>query len=277
MENSKWITANDIDYFCLVLITAILKQCWEKNILLLGIVKDSAANEMVRTVIPILERSKLTRESSEISRFESDSMLLQANSIVNYNSVSCPWRTFEYDVCFRTISPGKPLEKGECAVSGAYANVIAPERMFLKAYFQLWSSEREPTLRSHVFLYDRPCYPDYDNTLELRLRHSDNGVEEQIIPSIHFERDSEISDLVLGILDSMGQEPIPEALGHNYPLFLADKRAKVAYDEASKSCVAAVDLEIARSRLDQQLLSQKFRDYRSKYESNRKKNRKVSF
>jgi hypothetical protein len=275
-----WLSWQDIDYLFLILITAILKECWQRNILLLGIVKDSAANELVKTVIPILQDSGLvTKDTQGIERFESDTMLLQANSIVNYSTLSCPWRTFEYDVCFRTISPIKQddegLGKGVCRVNGAYKNVIASERMFVKSYFQLWESENDPTLRSHVFLYDRPCYPQYDMGQELRLLNRDGDVDEEIVPALHFLSESSLGDLSLAILDSMGKEPIPEALGHNYPLFLADKRAKVAFEEAASSCVAAVDLEIAKSRLDQQILFQgKYRQMRSDVEAARRKSRK---
>ena len=270
----SWLTCEDIDYLTLILITAILYECWHRDILLVGIVKDSAANELVRGVIPILEDAGFFSGTRAIERFESDTMLLQANSIVNGDSLACPWRTFEYDVCFRTISPlstEKTSKKGEAWVKGAYKNVIAAERMFVKAYFQLWCSDNSPNVRSHVFSYDRPCYPQYDDVRELVLKNLDE-VEEEIIPSLHFLSDSQISELVIGILDSMGKEPIPEALGHNYGLFLADKRAKVAYEEASRSCVAAVDLEITKSRLDQQILFQgKFRSLRSGIESARKK------
>ncbi len=272
-----WLTCEDLDYLTLVLITAILSKCWENSILLLGIVKDSAANELVRTVVPILEGSGLLPRSreNEIVRFDSDTMLLQANSIVNGDRLSCPWRSFEYDVCFRTISPSREnsLTKGEAKVRGAYKNVIAAERTFVKAYFQLWSSSNNPSVRSHVFLYDRLCYPEYDNCspAELILRN-EQEIEEQVIPCLHFLNDTPLSDLVMGILHSMGEEPIPEALGHNYPLFLADKRAKVAYEEAARSCVAAVDLEITKSRLDQQILFQgKYRNLRSEIENSRKK------
>ena len=160
-------------------------------------------------------------------------------------------------------------------MNGAYKNVIASERLFVKSYFQLWESENDPTLRSHVFLYDRPCYPQYDMVQELRLINRDGDVDEEIVPALHFLSDSPLGDLTLAILDSMGREPIPEALGHNYPLFLADKRAKVAFEEAASSCVAAVDLEIAKSRLDQQILFQgKYRQMRSDVEAIRRKSRK---
>lgn len=294
----RWLNTNDLDYLTLITIYSILREAWEKNILLIGIVKDSAANELVKAVIPILEDARIINFENKPPRFESDKMLLQANSIVNAGQLHTPWRTFEYDVCFRTIGPDTAGQKADAAerqtpksggaaeyessaptsrVMGAFRNVITCERMFVKAYFQLWSSSSDPSVRSHVFLYDRPCYPQYDSTggaslspPELVLKHLDS-VDERIIPALHYSSNSPVSDLVLGILQSMGSEPIPEALGHNYPLFLADKKAKWLESEAAKACTAAVELEVARSKLDQQILYEsRFRDYRNSVEAGRK-------
>ena len=270
-----WITSDDLSYFTLITIYAILKEAWKRNILVLGIVKDTAASEFTKAVVPVLQHAKLLKFGTDLPPFNSDKMLLQTNSVVNTRTVETPWRTFEYDVCFRTVGPKQDsaLKKGESRVVGAFKNVITSERMFVKAYFQLWSSENEPSVRSHVFLYDRPCYPQYDSPSdapELVLMHKDT-VEEKILPAIHFLESSPLSNLVVGILYSMGTEPIPEAIGHNYPLFLADKKAKWIRDEKSKTCAAAVELEVARSKLDQQLLYERnFRDYRSATESKRK-------
>ena len=277
--NEKWINTNDLDYFTLLTIYSILREAWKSNILLLGIVKDSGASELVKTVLPILEEATILHFERNLPRFESDKMLLQANSIVN-SGIQTPWRTFEYDVCFRTINPQRnesEVKKSTASVIGAFKNVITCERMFVKSYFQLWSSSNDPMVRSHVFLYDRPCYPQYDMTAELRLENWDN-VLEQITPAMHILSDSPMSHLVIGILQSMGCEPIPEALGHNYPLFLADKKAKWLGEESAGACTAAVELEIARSKLDQQILFEnKFRDYRATLEEGRKtKNRRNS-
>lgn len=40
--------------------------------------------------------------------------------------------------------------------NGAFKNVISGERMFVKSYIQLWQSDSDQTVRSHVFSYDRP-------------------------------------------------------------------------------------------------------------------------
>lgn len=50
----------------------------------------------------------------------------------------------------------------EVNVTGAFKNLISEERMFIKSYIQLWSSKNEPSVRSHVLSYDRPCYPKFD-------------------------------------------------------------------------------------------------------------------
>ncbi len=80
-----------------------------------------------------------------------------------------------------------------------------------------------------------------------------------------------MTNLAMSILFEMSGEVVPEALGHNYPLFLADKKAKFVLKQSRKAYLGAVDVEMAKSDLDQQVLfSQRFRDYRSQVEAKRK-------
>jgi len=82
---------------------------------------------------------------------------------------------------------------------------------------------------------------------------------------------SDITHLVMDILCSMANEVIPECLGHNYPLFLADKKAKYVLDQMKKAYLSAVAYEMANSEFDQQVLYQaKFRDFRSQIENSRR-------
>ena len=156
-------------------------------------------------------------------------------------------------------------------VAGAFKNLISGERLFLKSYIQLWSSKTDPTVRSHVFCYDRPCYPDFDRPGEISLYHNDGNVVEEIKPIMHFNSQSDISHLVMDILYSMSLEIIPECIGHNYPLFLADKKAKSILDGTKSAYISTVSLEISKSQFDQQtLFESKFRDYRSQIEHSRK-------
>ena len=103
--NARWITVGDIDYLILVMIYALLHAAWEKNILVIGIIKDISAAEMMKTVIPILQSTGMIALKSKFPSLNSDKSLLQTASIVNAESMAAPWRTFEFDACFRTVVP----------------------------------------------------------------------------------------------------------------------------------------------------------------------------
>ncbi len=236
---------------------------------------------MIKSIIPILEQSGKIHFEEKQPDLSNDRTLLQVYSVINANSVRTPWKSFEFDACFRTIAPtqskisqddksSKEIEK--INVAGAFKNLISAERMFVKSYIQLWNSEEDPHFRSFVFSYDRPCYPGYDKTGELVLHHLDNKVEEEIRPILHFDRESEIAHLVMAILKSMAGESIPGCIGHNYPLFLADKKAKAILHEARSVVISAVSYEMARASMDQEILfGPSFRQFRSTIENARRR------
>ena len=277
---ARWITVYDIDYLILVMIYALLDAAWERNILVIGIIKDISSAEMMKTVVPILQSTGMADLKSKFPSLNSDKAFLQTASIVNAKNMAAPWRTFEFDACFRTVVPphvntldGTYQTRGtnEVSVTGAFKNLISEERMFVKSYIQLWSSKNDSSVRSHVFSYDRPCYPKFDLKKELTMIHRDGKVLERIEPILHFKQDSDLSHLVIDILCSMSLEVIPECLGHNYPLFLADKKAKSILEETRRAYLAAVSFEMANSEFNQQILyDTKFREYRSRMESMRR-------
>jgi hypothetical protein len=272
----KWITSADLEFMTLIMVYALVRLAWEKNVLVIGLIKDTAAAELTKTIVPVLQNAhKIKIGEGKLPNFNSDKQLLQISSIINGQLVKTPWRTFEFDSCFRTVAPildsNNASKNNQARVKGAYKNVISAERMFVKSYIQLWQSQNDLTVRSHVFSYDRPCYPGIDVQGELLLHHQDGNVVEEIQPMIHFDKDSEISHLVMDILCSMALEVIPEALGHNYPLFLADKKAKCILGEMKSSYLSTVAFEMANSEFDQQVLyEEKFRDFRSRMENSRR-------
>ena len=279
--NKKWVTSADLEYMTLIMIYALVRMAWEKNVLIIGLIKDTGAAELTKAIVPILQNAHMINISGvegaagKLPNFNTDKQLLQTSSVINGESVKTPWRTFEFDSCFRTIAPiadnDAASKNNQSRVRGAFKNVISAERMFVKSYIQLWHSQNDHTVRGHVFSYDRPCYPGLDVQGELLLHHLDGNVDEEIQPMIHFDRDSDVSNLVMGILCSMALEVIPECLGHNYPLFLADKKAKYVLGEMKKAYLATVAFEMANSEFDQQVLYQaKFRDFRSKMENSRR-------
>jgi hypothetical protein len=268
-----WVTADDLDFLVLVFTKALTRKAWAERLLPVGFIKDTNAFEFVSATVPLLVNAKLMRPTRRFPNFNSDKMLFQTNSVVNATDVPTPWHTPDIDAAFRTMAPQRDESLGEGAarVNGAFENVIYPERVYVKTYIQLWSSESTPSVRSHVFTFDRPVYPGYDHWDELILYNRDGPADSEIRPVLHFLRGSELTNMVMAMLLEMSAEVIPEALGHNYPLFLADKKAKFVLRQNREAYLGAVAVEMAKSDLDQQVLfSRRFRDYRSQIEGRRK-------
>lgn len=272
-DSEAWVTADDLDLLVLIFVRALTMRAWSDRILPIGFIKDTNAFEFVNSAVPLLRSAGLLTLSRGFPNFNSDKMLLQTNSVVNAKTVPTPWHTPDIDAAFRTMAPDPDpnVEKGEARVNGAFGNVIYQERVYVKTYLQLWSSRRNPSVRSHVFTFDRPAYPEYDHWDEMLLHNRDGPTDAEVRPILHFERGSDLTNMVMAMLDAMGHEVIPEALGHNYPLFLADKKAKSILKQTSEAYRGAVELELAKSDLDQQVLfSRRFRDYRSQVEEHRR-------
>jgi hypothetical protein len=268
-----WITADDLDFLVLVLIRALTRRAWAEGMLPIGFIKDTNAFEFLNAAVPLMVNSGLLTPHRPFPNFNSDKMLFQTNSVVNAKDVPTPWHTPEIDASFRTMAPrdDDSLGKGKARVNGAFENIIYPERVYVKTYIQLWSSASTPSVRSHVFTYDRPVFPGYDHWDELTVFNRDGPSDSKISPVLHFNRGSPITEMAMAMLYEMGKEVVPEALGHNYPLFLADKKAKSILEETRQAYLGAVAIEMARSDLDQQVLfSRKFRDYRSQIEGKRR-------
>ncbi len=156
--------------------------------------------------------------------------LAYLSTVSDMLGVQPPWRSLEFDARFHGES--------------------VPARVFARGYVKLASSSL-----GRVFGYDRPFYS---------IPPSDDWVE----GGSDWEGDG-YSDLVLTYLEPMAKEAIPEALGYNYPLFLADKKAKTMQAEARRAYLSAIDLELSRAGLPPG--AGKYRDMRKYYEQMRRR------
>jgi hypothetical protein len=150
-KDKKWITSADLEYKRLIMIYALVRLAWEKNVLIIGLIKDTAAAELTKMIVPILQNAQkfnilgVEGAAGKLPNFNTDTQLLQTSSAINGEFVINPWRTFEFDSCFRTIAPIVDNEaaskNNQSRVRGAFKNVISAERIFVKFYIQLWQSE----------------------------------------------------------------------------------------------------------------------------------------
>ncbi|MEO0236192.1 MAG: hypothetical protein ABIM02_05660, partial [candidate division WOR-3 bacterium] len=225
-----WLTTLDLNFLTLFCFYALIEECWKRNILLIGLTKDTSAKDFKRHFIPICQNNRIV--SSDITQEElglipnTDRMFLQSVSLLNYDKVSPPWSLIEYDSSFKTMVPS---EEGLDFVDGAIRNKISPEKFFLKSYIQLIKAETDPKLRSNVLAIDRLVYEeDLKPETVFSFKNKYGRFVEPVQVIIYKDKNVEnkIQNMILEILSSMSESNIPELFGHNKPLFVADKIAK---------------------------------------------------
>ena len=232
-----WLTTIDIAFLTLFALHMLMEECWKRRILLVGITKDTAARDFKRQLIPIMYGEGMLNKAFSPLEFDklpnTDRMILQSASILNTSKIHPPWSLIEYDSAFRTMIPDRQNRRGY--VSGAIKNRMSLEKTFLKTYVQLSEAKSDPMLRSNVLLIDRLVYPEYDYTAEnvTKFLNEFGGAEEPVEVILFRNRDqvNRLQDLVMSVLVAMAPSSIPEAFGHNKPLFIADKVAKWNYSQ----------------------------------------------
>ena len=233
-----WLTTLDIAFLTLFTLHMLMEECWKSHILLIGITKDTAARDFKRQLIPIMHNEGILKTAISQEEFEklpnTDRMILQSTSIFNPEKIKPPWSIIEYDSAFRTMVPDRQGRRGY--VSGAIKNKIGLEKTFLKTYVQLSQAKTDLMLRSNVLLIDRLVYPQYDykpeNVVEFWNELSD-GTKETVETILFMDKNvpNKLQNLTMTVLAAMAPSSIPEAFGHNKPLFIADKIAKWNYSQ----------------------------------------------
>jgi hypothetical protein len=272
-----WLTTQDMAFLTLFTLNMLIEECLAKNILLIGLAKDTAARDLKNHVIPVLVTNGVWK--SEISQTElsnlpnTDRMLLQSLSIFNHNQIHVPWSLVEYDASFLSIVPDYEHRPGY--VSGAIRNKVNPERLFAKTYIQLSQASYDPQLRSNVLLLDRLAYPGFDDQpSSLKdFKHTYGGADEPIQPIVY--KDSTVKnpmqELVMLTLSAMTSNSIPELFGHNKPLFIADKVAKWHNEEMRRVIDTTGKWLMNDPRLRRFVFYMStFRERRSEIETNRR-------
>jgi len=273
----QWLTTLDIAFLTLFTFQMLIEECWKNKILLIGITKDTAARDFKRQLIPILQNQGLLKHSITLEEFEilpnTDRMILQSASLFNPDKVKVPWALIEYDSAFKTMIPDSQNRKEY--VSGARRNRISQEKTFLKTYIQLSQATSDPLLRSNVLLIDRLSHPQYDympsSTIEFWNEFGSANEPVEVLLFKNNTIENPLQNLVMTLLVAMTSPSIPEAFGHNKPLFIADKIAKYNYVQFKRIADSAATWILNNHRLRKFIFYMStFRERRNQIETTRR-------
>jgi len=260
----RWMSPDDIRFLIAVGIRALIEECWKRNILLTGVIKDSASRYLTRNYLGVM---KLLGEQGypELNDLDvrslpwTDRIFLELLPVTN-EDLMAPWATVEFDSTYMTLHAEETPE-GRPAIAGVKQFIVAPERLFARSLAQFFLKRDKPSpLTGHVIFIDRLVFPDWDTDALNRI-----AIETPQLGCIQPLCYSGYDDMNIGqlvnmyLLNVLTRNHFPEVIGYPDPLHKADWGAKSVGERAGKMIASSVYSFRA------QPLSRTFRDIRDSF------------
>jgi len=227
--SGKWVTTVDIDFMVSILLRKIIELSWQKSVLLVGIVKDSASKYLIRNYLGVMRKQDYYGgyEVSDLyGLLWTDRMTMEYLPFEDEN-LNAPWSSVEYDSIFQIVY--LTTKKAEQEV---YARTIpTSERMFARSLSLLFSArEKGKTIFNHMLFVDRALIPKLDkaklNNYPVKAQASEIPVT--VKPFVDYDNSEEntVQDFVNLFLFATTTNKFPDVIGYPEPLHKADLGAK---------------------------------------------------
>jgi len=265
VKRRRWLAPGDLGFLVGVGLRLLIEACWERNILLYGIVKDSASRYLTRNFFGVSLETGFHPELKELKVEPlpwTDRIFCETLPLID-EELAAPWCTVEFDSAFMTLH--RELDgRGGTRVAGIMGRIVNQERLFARslAQFFLRRDKRTP-LMGHVVFLDRLLSPAWDQP-----GHEDGPGEIAVdTPDLgHFPvyawRDRNHSNLgqtvMMYLLSVLTRNLFAEAIGYPDPLHKADWGAKSIGRSVGDTIRSSTRLIAARP------LSRTFRDIRDR-------------
>jgi len=227
----RWMSPSDLRFLISVGIRALIEECWKHDVLLVGIVKDSASRYLTRNYLGVMEHIGKYNNIPHVLLPWSDRDFLETLPWID-DSLIAPWSTIEFDSVFMTLHIEKE-ENGNKIIVGVRGNIVAPpERLFARSLAQFYlNRSKKSLLYGHVIFIDRLFVPNIDKNAERVSIDQNKDVLGIVEPIVFLDKDERngIQDLMMYILDILTRNLYPEVIGYPDPLHKADWGAKSLY------------------------------------------------
>ncbi len=241
-EVYRWMDPIDVKFLIGVGLRALAEVCWQKKILLTGIVKDSQSRYLTKNYLGVCKLKGVYPQLASKtfgSLPPTDRLLCELLPYID-DDLSDPWGTIEFDSSFMTLY-AQENEAGKEVVTGTYGSIVRPERIFLRSIFQFYARKKNGNvLAGHAIFVDRLAYPQLD------LKHAKNIIlDEPGIGKMNLLLYPDNKALNIGqiitvfLLEILTMNHFPEVIGYPDPLHKADLGAKTMRDNVKKLLVSS--------------------------------------
>jgi hypothetical protein len=222
----RWMSPEDLAFLTSIGVKALCEKCWENNIMLLSIAKDSSSKFFSRNYIGVMrEIGEFPLVSSGLLPW-TDRVLLESIS-VQLDGLGCPWAVTEFDSAFMSLHVEKA--NNHRFICGNRGYIVNSERLFARSLAQFFYQNKKSTpLMGHVIFLDRLIDPVIDKaslSSSVVVSSSDLG---EIHPVFFGKNDSMNfgQAMAMWFLKVLTKNLFPEIIGYPDPLHKADWGAK---------------------------------------------------
>jgi len=227
----RWMSPNDLKFLISVGIRALIEECWKHDVLLVGIVKDSASRYLTRNYMGVMEYIGEYSNIPHVLLPWSDRDFLETLPWTD-DSLNAPWSTIEFDSVFMTLHIEED-NNGNKKIVGVRGNIVAPpERLFARSLAQFYLNRtKKSLLYGHVIFIDRLLIPQIDKSADKITIDQNKDILGVVEPVVFLDKDKRngVQDLMMYILDVLTRNLYPEVIGYPDPLHKADWGAKSLY------------------------------------------------
>ncbi|MGQ9882129.1 MAG: hypothetical protein ACUVSV_14930 [Armatimonadota bacterium] len=134
ITRTRWMSPDDVHFLTTVGLRALIEKCWERNILLVGVVKDSESRYLSRNYLGVMKHIGVYPElqSLKVSPLPwTDRIFLECIPLHCGTSLEAPWSTIEFDAVFKTLRLGMDALTHQPEIIGTPSRVgeiVSPER-----------------------------------------------------------------------------------------------------------------------------------------------------
>ena len=264
-DKEEWLTSDDIRFLISVGLRMLIEESWKRNVLIVGIAKDSASKYFIRNYLGVMRHIELYNlEPPGI--VAPDRLILEAIPFID-KEISAPWSTIEFDSVFMSLHLNKD-ENENIYVEGFRGNVIVPqERLFLRSLAQFYvnRSKRNPITGNVIFI-DRIVHPEWDaqnrlSKLEGKVIITCRG--DEVDPIIYKDRTKEnkVQEALIYMIDALTKNLFPNIIGYPDPLHKADWGAK-SMNEKIRDLIESSEIKFTADPLKKSFRQKREEGYR---------------
>ena len=227
-EKEHWMSPTDLKFLIGVGFRMLIEGCWKRNVLLVGLVKDSSSSYFTRNYLGVMRHLNVFPNLKNFSRSlpSTDRIALELIPLIN-SELESPWSTVEFDGVFMTMFVNQE-KGGQSSLSGVRGDILAPECLTARSLGQFYLNQKPSgPLMGHVIFIERLLYPQWDSKARLPspIQTSAFGKVDPYFRA-DFNEANIGQTLVMYLLHEMTQNHFAEVIGYPDPLHKADWGAK---------------------------------------------------